>query len=961
MCLLPWLYHIFFLNYCRHTPLIPSHMYSPVPTVSLGPDDTTSPNVSSLSSSSVSSASSSSLYTYPSSTSLLTEHSKKYSHGQSYSLSTLSHPSSISPPSFSSQFFPTQNGSLNSTSLSDSMGGLVNSSNSNLQSRSHHKSYGNHSVSNPSTTDAFNDRTTFRPTRNVPKSRSISVSSTEMFLPDHSHRFDNSSNMAGQNDIYPPSVTGPKFHSRSLSSSIPYSRNSLIPPSSVLSHQSSLSYSHGSSTDLKSNVIFENRVESGSTLEQRRNSYEVLPSAAQVANTGPSFLQAEITVDEFPILVRRESNEPAVTNHGLESCPVDMNQSSGYSDHHFGFAQSTSPSQSLTNSLNGSNQSLTSMLSSCSLQPHSSLAESTMHNMSMQQHQQHQFQPQHADMMNGHYSYSNNAKPVRAKSLKPPQRPYIQYAGQHLNQNHVKRSVVPQKGSQIPKQRPYTPQPIYNQGQANLYQNPSFDQQVHPAQVVENMPISSIQPTAVNRSVSVAFTPRHFNNNRRQHEADAASRFTDTPLESFIGDIYSICKDQHGCRYLQKVLDDRNETEIEVIFNETKDHITELMTDLFGNYLCQKLLERVNSEQRTVLVRNASPDLTKIALNQHGTRALQRMIEFAISKEQVSIIIQSLKSDVVRLIQDLNGNHVIQKCLNHLASEDSQFIIDAVSNNCVTVGTHRHGCCVLQRCIDHSSEDQRHQLITQIIANSFELVKDPFGNYVIQYVLELGIIKYSEALISKFVGHACLLSKQKFSSNVIEKCLRIALPETKQVLIKELVCSPLLDSLLRDSYANYVIQTTLEYADEATEDIILQSIIPTLPSIRNTPYGRKIISKLASTSRGNSLALAQLQFSQQVPLALPQPQQHQQQQHQQQQHHQQQHHQQQHTYQQLQLSQHQLQLQQPQQYQNQHQHQHLSLNYHQPQHQPHLLSQNQHQHRPQSQPQHHQHIQPYYE
>ena len=32
----------------------------------------------------------------------------------------------------------------------------------------------------------------------------------------------------------------------------------------------------------------------------------------------------------------------------------------------------------------------------------------------------------------------------------------------------------------------------------------------------------------------------------------------------------------------------------------------------------------------------------------------------------------ALKTKVVELIQDLNGNHVIQKCLNRLTSEDSQ-------------------------------------------------------------------------------------------------------------------------------------------------------------------------------------------------------------------------------------------------------------------------------------------------
>lgn len=221
------------------------------------------------------------------------------------------------------------------------------------------------------------------------------------------------------------------------------------------------------------------------------------------------------------------------------------------------------------------------------------------------------------------------------------------------------------------------------------------------------------------------------NNNSNSEDA---TRFANVKLESLSGEIYGLCKDQHGCRYLQKKLEDRSPEHLEMIFNETAPHVIELMTDPFGNYLCQKLLEYANDDQRTTLIRNAAPQMVKIAFNQHGTRALQKMIEFVSTRGQIQIIIEALKDEVVHLIQDLNGNHVIQKCLNHLTPEDAQFIFDAVGTHCVTVGTHRHGCCVLQRCIDHASGAQKGKLIQSITSNAFALVQDPFGNYVVQYI-----------------------------------------------------------------------------------------------------------------------------------------------------------------------------------------------------------------------------------
>lgn len=66
---------------------------------------------------------------------------------------------------------------------------------------------------------------------------------------------------------------------------------------------------------------------------------------------------------------------------------------------------------------------------------------------------------------------------------------------------------------------------------------------------------------------------------------DANNRYADVALDSLIGDIYSLCKDQHGCRYLQKKLDERNVTNIDLIFKETYMHAAELMIGKYTGIL----------------------------------------------------------------------------------------------------------------------------------------------------------------------------------------------------------------------------------------------------------------------------------------------------------------------------------------------------------------------------------------
>jgi len=323
-----------------------------------------------------------------------------------------------------------------------------------------------------------------------------------------------------------------------------------------------------------------------------------------------------------------------------------------------------------------------------------------------------------------------------------------------------------------------------------------------------------------------------------------------TSIEQVVGHIYSLCKDQHGCRFLQKKLEDREPNVAEYIFAEVYDHMTELMTDPFGNYLCQKLLEHCDDAQRLEVIQRVSSDLVKISKNMHGTRAVQKMIEYLTTPAQIALVKKALANSVVTLIQDLNGNHVIQRCLNRLSPQDNQFIYDSVSQagHCVEVATHRHGCCVLQRCIDHASESQKMQLINEVIANALVLVQDPYGNYVVQYVLDLAFPGLASELARRFLGHIPILSTQKFSSNVIEKCLNVADASTRAVVIQELVEYDNLLYLLQDPYANYVIQTSLNVSEPMQHARLVEAIRPHLTSLRNTPYGKRIQNKILKES-----------------------------------------------------------------------------------------------------------------
>ncbi|ODV98057.1 hypothetical protein PACTADRAFT_36675 [Pachysolen tannophilus NRRL Y-2460] len=355
---------------------------------------------------------------------------------------------------------------------------------------------------------------------------------------------------------------------------------------------------------------------------------------------------------------------------------------------------------------------------------------------------------------------------------------------------------------------------------------------------------------------------KSLNNSRRKGEDP--SKYIGAKLDDFKGDIYSLCKDQHGCRFLQKQLDLDDELKTTLIFNETYLNVVELMVDPFGNYLIQKLLEKANEEQRIVLVKIASSHFYEIALDSHGTRALQKLVECVATEEEAKIIVESLSPNIVSLSRDLNGNHVVQKCLSKLSASDNQFIFDIICENCNLIATHRHGCCVLQRCLDFGTLEQCKALCSKINENVLTLAVDPFGNYVVQYILNREELiesdnKELDELISKILNvineNIIELSLHKFGSNVIEKVLRLS--NFSEKLIDNLISTHQDDivKLLNDSYGNYVLQTSLDVAQFDQFNRLKNILVPLMVDVKNTPHGRRISTRLGinnNTSNNNS-------------------------------------------------------------------------------------------------------------
>ncbi|KAM2376924.1 hypothetical protein ACFX1X_043609 [Malus domestica] len=324
-------------------------------------------------------------------------------------------------------------------------------------------------------------------------------------------------------------------------------------------------------------------------------------------------------------------------------------------------------------------------------------------------------------------------------------------------------------------------------------------------------------------------------------------------LADLRGNIAALAKQQHGCRFLQKTMEDApNRDVIDLIFLEVMENVVVLMLDPYGNYVVQKLVEVCTEEQRTrmlsKLILESHTSLVCIALDTRGTRSVQKLLQYVTNQEQVSLIMGALSPAAAVLSKNNNGQHVIEQCLENFSEEDNRGLLLVVAINCSTIGKDKSGCCVLQKCIEHSSGENRERLVAAIIAQATVLAVDRYGNYVVQHLLGLRIPQITQNLLRQLQGSYISISLNKFGSCVVEKCLSESSEEQSSQIIFELVTNPNVSMLLVHQYGNFVIQTALEVSKGIYHQALLNLVNLYSEFLRGNSYGRKVLARLDRAS-----------------------------------------------------------------------------------------------------------------
>uniref|UniRef100_A0A452GIX5 Pumilio homolog 1 n=1 Tax=Gopherus agassizii TaxID=38772 RepID=A0A452GIX5_9SAUR len=339
------------------------------------------------------------------------------------------------------------------------------------------------------------------------------------------------------------------------------------------------------------------------------------------------------------------------------------------------------------------------------------------------------------------------------------------------------------------------------------------------------------------------------------------NRYPNLQLREIAGHIMEFSQDQHGSRFIQLKLERATPAERQLVFNEILQAAYQLMVDVFGNYVIQKFFEFGSLDQKLALAERIRGHVLSLALQMYGCRVIQKALEFIPPDQQViNEMVRELDGHVLKCVKDQNGNHVVQKCIECVQPQSLQFIIDAFKGQVFALSTHPYGCRVIQRILEHCLPEQTLPILEELHQHTEQLVQDQYGNYVIQHVLEHGRPEDKSKIVAEIRGNVLVLSQHKFASNVVEKCVTHASRTERAMLIDE-VCTmndgphSALYTMMKDQYANYVVQKMIDVAEPAQRKIVMHKIRPHIATLRKYTYGKHILAKLEKYYMKNGVDL----------------------------------------------------------------------------------------------------------
>ena len=288
-------------------------------------------------------------------------------------------------------------------------------------------------------------------------------------------------------------------------------------------------------------------------------------------------------------------------------------------------------------------------------------------------------------------------------------------------------------------------------------------------------------------------------------------------------------KTQKGSILSQDFLDEIDQEDLSLLFNNISPFISQIMCLEYGNYFIQKLIKKLSIDERLRIYQIIEPNFIEIATNKSGTHTIQSLIECANSSIELFALDKLLNINTLLLFLDENAYHIIMKIILEISENKRNNLNIFLVMNVDKIAINYYGAFCVNKFIYKNNDLQLRYLLIQNMQNNIhQLIMNKNSCTILFLILEKFGVNYGLFIIKYIKNNFVLLSNHPITIFFIIKTLNYLYKNNifeLGILIWFIYKSNILiDYLLSNENGIKMLNQLINFSDEEQKNYIFLKI-----------------------------------------------------------------------------------------------------------------------------------------
>ena len=289
--------------------------------------------------------------------------------------------------------------------------------------------------------------------------------------------------------------------------------------------------------------------------------------------------------------------------------------------------------------------------------------------------------------------------------------------------------------------------------------------------------------------------------------------------------ILALLSNFKGSIFLQDILTSIDNKEIAILLTTIYPQISNIMCLEYGNYFIQKLIKKLNVQQRLNIYQIIENDFLNIAIDKSGTHAIQCLIDYIQSPLEQMYLEKLLNKNMLLLFNNENSYHIIMKIILEKPENQRNNINFFFITNVEKIVTNPYGAyCGTKFLINNINLNLRLILIKNIQNNIKILIFNKNScSFLILAIKQFGINNF-EFIIQEIQNNLSFLSLHPIANSFVCKIFYF-LKNSENSKINSIIWNiyrndNLIKALCSHKNGNKLIKQLMEYSNNTQKKYI---------------------------------------------------------------------------------------------------------------------------------------------